>query len=160
MTPKKLLRSEDALSKREDFTKGHFQEILLGPTPTDAHSVERLIFCSGKVYYDLLAYQKSEGWEDRALLVRVEQLYPLHQELLEQLLKPYLTKKTVLVWCQEEPENMGAYHFIVPYLEKLFHEQILYAGREAAASTAVGALSVHNLEQATLVKQAFEVVKV
>lgn len=156
MTPKKLLRSEKAVSRTEDFTQGHFQEMLLGPTPADPSKVERLIFCSGKVYYDLLAYQESQGWSDRALLIRVEQLYPLHQELLQSLVKPYLTQKTTLVWCQEESENMGAYQFIRPHLEALFAKKINYAGREASASTAVGALSLHNIEQAALVKQAFE----
>ncbi len=86
----------------------------------------------------------------------MEQLYPLHQELLEKLIKPFLSQNTVFVWCQEEPENMGAYQFIKPRLESLFNKKIIYAGREASASTAVGALSVHHNEQSALVKEAFE----
>jgi 2-oxoglutarate dehydrogenase E1 component len=156
MTPKKLLRLDEAVSKTEDFTEGHFQEILLGPTSQDPLERARLIFCTGKVYYDLLAYQQTHELKASTLLIRVEQLYPLHQELLEKLIKPFLSQNTVFVWCQEEPENMGAYQFIKPRLESLFNKKIIYAGREASASTAVGALSVHHNEQSALVKEAFE----
>lgn len=155
MTPKKLLRLKQAVSRMEDFTTGSFQEILLGAEPADQHRVKSLIFCSGKVYYDLLEYQRNQGYQDQALLIRVEQLYPLHQELLEQLVKPYLKNNIVLVWCQEEPENMGAYQFIKSRLEALFDQKIIYAGREASASTAVGALSLHQIEQSNLIKKAF-----
>ncbi|MCF7729991.1 MAG: 2-oxoglutarate dehydrogenase E1 component, partial [Chthoniobacterales bacterium] len=156
MTPKKLLRLDQAVSTTKDFTQGHFQEVLLGPLPLDRSKIERLIFCSGKVYYDLLTYQEAHGLKESTLLIRIEQLYPLHQELLKQLTNPLISDKIVLVWCQEEPENMGAYQFIKPRLESLFDKKIIYAGREASASTAVGALSVHHSEQNALVKEAFE----
>ncbi len=157
MTPKKLLRSPEALSRREEFTQGHFQEILLGTTPTDAASLERIILCSGKIYYDLLNHQKNQHLQETSLLVRLEQIYPLHQELLKRLLQPYLQEKIVLLWCQEEPENMGAYRFITPYLEKLFDHKVLYAGRPAAASTAVGAASLHEAEQIEVIRKAFSI---
>ncbi len=153
MTPKSLLRAEVAVSRTEDFIQGHFEEILLGYEPANKEAVERIVFCSGKVYYDLLARQQEQGWSDRSLLVRVEQLYPLHEEKLLALVKPYLTKAT-LIWCQEEPQNMGAYTYIVPRLQKLFGKEIFYAGREASASTAVGALSEHRLEQKALLEAA------
>ena len=76
MTPKSLLRSEAAVSTTEDFTKGSFHEILEGPKPADASKVERLILCSGKVYYDLQAYREKNGWSDRSAIVRLEQIYP------------------------------------------------------------------------------------
>jgi 2-oxoglutarate dehydrogenase E1 component len=156
MTPKKLLRLDQAVSTTKDFIHGHFQEVLLGNSPIDRSKVERVIFCSGKVYYDLLTYQEAHGLKESTLLIRIEQLYPLHQELLKQLTNPFISEKIVLVWCQEEPENMGAYQFIKPRLESLFDKKIIYAGREASASTAVGALSVHYSEQTALVKEAFE----
>jgi 2-oxoglutarate dehydrogenase E1 component len=158
MTPKKLLRLKQAVSRREDFTEGSFQEILLGPRPLEPQMITRLIFCSGKVYYDLLEYQQSEtgrGYQDHVLLIRVEQLYPFHQQLMEELVTPYLKNNPILVWCQEEPENMGAYEFMKKHLEALFHQTIIYAGREASSSTAVGALALHHIEQARLVSKAF-----
>lgn len=153
MTPKSLLRSEAAVSREEDFTNGTFQEILEGPKPTDLKKVDRIIFCSGKLYYDLLAY-RSEHKKTNTALLRIEQLYPLHQEKLTSLVMQY-PESTSLIWCQEEPKNMGAYTFIEPQLRKLFGREIQYIGREADASTAAGALSVHRVEQAALVEAAF-----
>ncbi len=153
MTPKSLLRSEAAVSREEDFTGGTFQEILEGSLPADPKKVDRVILCSGKIYYDLLAYAKEHQKESVALL-RLEQLYPLHEEKLKSLVSRY-SKKATLIWCQEEPKNMGAYAFIEPQLRNLFEREVCYAGRDADASTAAGALSVHRVEQAALVAAAF-----
>ncbi|MFI0348420.1 MAG: 2-oxoglutarate dehydrogenase E1 component [Chthoniobacterales bacterium] len=155
MTPKSLLRSEAAVSRTEDFTQGAFHEIYQGSTPADATKVERVILCSGKVYYDLLAYQQSQNWNDRSVLIRIEQLYPLHKEKLKTMVEAY-PKTAQLIWCQEEPANMGAYSFMLPRLQKLFGREIFYAGRKAAASPAVGALFLHRKRQALLVKEAFD----
>jgi len=157
MTPKKLLRLKQAVSRVEDFTQGSFQEILLGPRPLESETITRLIFCSGKVYYDLLEYQQSQADQDHVLLIRVEQIYPFHQKLMEELVTPYLKNNPILVWCQEEPENMGAYEFMKKRLEALFHKKMIYAGREASSSTAVGALALHHIEQARLVSKAFSI---
>ena len=154
MTPKSLLRSEAAVSVEEDFTQGIFHEIYEGPAPASLTAVERIILCSGKVYYDLLAYQQSQGEGDRSALIRLEQLYPLHEEKLKALVEKY-PAIAALVWCQEEPENMGAYTFILPRLQALLGRTIIYAGRQASSSTAVGALSLHRIEQAELVERAF-----
>ena len=154
MTPKSLLRSEAAISKTDDFTQGAFHEIYEGPAPADPKKVERIILCSGKVYYDLLAYQQSQNWNDRSVLIRIEQLYPLHEEKLKVFIEAY-PKAAQLVWCQEEPANMGAYTFILPQLQKLFGREVFYAGRKAAASPAVGALFLHRKRQAALVEEAF-----
>ncbi|MCX6957894.1 MAG: 2-oxoglutarate dehydrogenase E1 component [Verrucomicrobiae bacterium] len=153
MTPKSLLRSEAAVSREEDFTSGTFQEILEGPLPPDLKKVDRVILCSGKVYYDLLAYRNEHQKNDTAI-IRVEQLYPLHEEKIKSIVHRY-SAKAQLVWCQEEPQNMGAYSFIEPHLRRLFARDIQYAGRDAGASTAAGALSWHRTEQATLVAAAF-----
>ncbi|MBM3857364.1 MAG: 2-oxoglutarate dehydrogenase E1 component, partial [Verrucomicrobia bacterium] len=155
MTPKSLLRAESAVSREEDFTSGTFQEILEGPLPADPKKVDRVILCSGKVFYDLQAY-RNEHQKNNVVLLRLEQLYPLHEEKIKALVSQY-PEKASLIWCQEEPKNMGAYAFIEPQLRKLFGREIQYVGRDADASTAVGALSVHRVEQAALVEQAFKI---
>lgn len=154
MTPKSLVRAEVATSVSDDFTKGEFHEIYPGPAPANPKKVDRIILCSGKVYYDLLAYQQKEGEADSSVLIRMEQLYPLHEEKLKAVVDMYPQTAT-LVWCQEEPENMGAYSFMLPRLQKLFGRDIFYAGRKASASPAVGAASLHRKHQAVLVQQAF-----
>jgi 2-oxoglutarate dehydrogenase E1 component len=154
MTPKSLLRSEAAVSTTEDFTKGSFHEILEGPKPADPAKVERLILCSGKVYYDLQSYREKNGWGDRSAIVRLEQIYPLNEEELRNVTAPYAKAKEI-VWCQEEPANMGSWHHLLPILMQFFGRAIGYAGREASASTAVGTTAAHKLEQAALIAQAF-----
>jgi 2-oxoglutarate dehydrogenase E1 component len=154
MSPKSLLRSDLAASKTVDFTEGSFHEILAGVEPADPAKVERLILCSGKVYYDLQAYREKNGWSDRSALIRLEQIYPLNEELLRKLTAPY-SKAKEIVWCQEEPENMGAWNHLLPRLMKFFGRAISYAGREPGASTAVGTSAAHKLEQAALIAQAF-----
>ena len=154
MTPKSLLTHEMAVSKTEDFTKSRFYEIL-GDTEATPKKVERVIFCSGKVYYDLLKYRQENNLTEKAAIIRIEQLYPLYSEKIKRLTEPY-TKAKKFIWCQEEPENMGAWSFILPHLLNLFPGYIHYAGRPASASPAAGTMQVHLTQQAALVKQAFE----
>ena len=117
--------------------------------------MKRVILCSGKVYYDLLNH-RAEKNIDNAAIVRVEQLYPLDETKLKSVMKAF--PKTIgIVWCQEEPENMGTWSFIEPRLRKLFAREIAYAGRDASASPAVGSLARHKSEQACLVADAFKV---
>ena len=155
MTPKSLLRSEDAVSRNEDFTSSRFYEILDDPA-AEADKISRLIFCSGKVYYDLVRGRKEAGQADTTAIVRVEQLYPLHAEKIQRIARRYPHIKRY-VWCQEEPENMGAWNFIAPRIAGLVGSLIGYAGRPASASTATGSLDAHKIQLAGLVKQAFEV---
>lgn len=155
MTPKSLLTHELAVSKTEDFTDSRFYEIL-ADEQASPKKVERVIFCSGKVYYDLLKYREENKLTARAAIIRIEQLYPLHEEKIKRLCKPYTNAKK-FVWCQEEPENMGAWTFILPRLLNIFPGYIHYAGRSASASPAAGTMQVHQAQQAALVKQAFEV---
>ena len=155
MTPKSLLRAEFASSRAEEFTGGGFEEILGSPSAAPAEKIERIIFCSGKVYYDLFNY-RAEKKVDTAAIVRIEQLYPLAEKKLRATVKPY-PKTAKVVWCQEESQNMGAWTFIEPRLRKIFKREIGYAGRDASASPAVGALALHKREQARLVAEAFSI---
>jgi 2-oxoglutarate dehydrogenase E1 component len=155
MSPKSLLTHEQAVSREEDFTGSQFAEIL-GDPEADPKTVERLIFCTGKVYYDLLKYRQENGLTHSAALIRLEQIYPLHTELLRQVTQIYGKNKKI-IWCQEEPENMGAWTFILPRLLNLFPGYIHYAGRPASASTAAGSMQVHTAQQTALVKQAFTI---
>ena len=155
MTPKSLLTHEQAVSKESDFTSSRFFEIL-GDTEASPKKVERVIFCSGKVYYDLIKYRQENSLKDAAAIIRIEQLYPLYKEKVSRLTKPFSNAKK-FVWCQEEPENMGAWTFVLPRLLNLFPGYIHYAGRPASASTAAGTMQAHQAQQAALVKQAFEV---
>jgi len=155
MTPKSLLRAEFASSPASDFTQGKFEEILAAPKAGPNDKIKRIILCSGKVYYDLLNYREGNKITDTAI-IRVEQLYPLAETKLRNITKGF-TKVSRLVWCQEEPQNMGAWTFVEPRLRKLFKREIQYAGRDASASPAVGALAIHKREQARLVKDAFSI---
>src|SRR5947209_2932459 len=105
MTPKSLLRAEQASSRADDFTSGKFEEILGSPEVGPANKMKRVILCSGKIYYDLINY-RAEKKIDNAAIIRMEQLYPLHETKLKSMMKAF--PKTIgIVWCQEEPENMG-----------------------------------------------------
>jgi len=153
MSPKSLLRNPLAVSKLEDFTTGSFQAIIPDVLLTDQKKAKRVILCSGKVYYDLHHYRITNGIEDTAI-VRLEQLYPLHREKLAELAKTYANSN--LIWCQEEPQNMGAWSNLAPELETLFGRKARFVGREAAASPAVGALSLHKIELNAFLTEAFK----
>ncbi len=154
MSPKSLLRNPAAVSTLDELATGSFQEIIDDPAMPSAALAKdgRIILCSGKVYYDLVD-QRTKLAATNTAIVRVEQLYPLHTERLAQIAAKYAKAK--LVWCQEESQNNGAWSFIAPQLETLFGRKPLYAGRDASASPAVGALALHKLEQAALLQQAF-----
>ena len=153
MTPKSLLRSEQASSRTEDFTEGSFSEVLGSPEVGPAKEMKRVILCSGKVYYDLLNYRDSEKITNAAI-IRIEQLYPLAEDKLRQAVKPF-PKRAKLIWCQEESQNMGAWTYMEPRLWTLFGRELSYAGRNASASPAVGSLAVHKREQEQLIADAF-----
>jgi 2-oxoglutarate dehydrogenase E1 component len=153
MSPKSLLRHPAAVSRIEEFSTGSFQEVIDDPRWAQAAGQpRRLILCSGKVYYDLCDHREKQGIADTAI-VRVEQLYPLHADRLAELSRRYGAAQ--LVWCQEESQNMGAWSWIAPQLEKIFGRPPAYAGRDASASPAVGSLALHRLELAGLLTAAF-----
>lgn len=154
MTPKSLLRHPKVVSSLDELAEGRFQRILADPA-TDPKGVKRLLLCSGKIYYDLEAEREELGRDDVAIL-RLEQLYPLHDESLHAALAPY-ADGTPVFWVQEEPENMGAWRFLkVQWGEKLLDRLPLFGiTRPASASPATGSGSSHRLEQAELLKAAF-----
>jgi 2-oxoglutarate dehydrogenase E1 component len=150
MTPKGMLRDPRCTSPREELIKGCFEEIL--PDLTAGKDAPRIILCTGKVYFDLDDHRKNNNITDTAI-IRVEQLYPLHEKKLQALVGRHKAEK--IVWCQEESANMGSWSFMEPRLRKLFARDIAYAGRDASASTATGATAIHELEQRELINQAF-----
>ena len=153
MTPKSLLRNERAVSRVEEFTESTFQQVL-GPTLYDPGAkIDRFIFCSGKVYYDLVTYQEQSQVRNAAL-IRIEQLYPLDLETLREKLAP-LGDPAAWVWCQEEPKNMGAWSYIAPLLGQITKRPVEFAGRPSAASPAVGSKAWHDQQQKEVVLQAF-----
>jgi 2-oxoglutarate dehydrogenase E1 component len=151
MTPKSHLRSKQASSDFSEFVNGRFHEVLADPT-ADAAKVTRVVLCSGKVAHDLTD-RRNEEKLDHVAIVRLEQLYPLHEDLLKQVVARY-AKASELVWCQEEPANQGAWFFIEPHLRRLFKRDIPYTGREAAASPAPGSNLLFQIEQEHLVAEA------
>ena len=155
MTPKSLLRHPLAVSTQTDFTKGRFYAILADPLPEKRELVERVILCSGKVYYDLAAKREALG-ALHTVLIRIEQLYPLHTEKIKRIADSCPNLKHI-VWCKEEPKNMGAWSYIAMRLRELFGERIHYAGRRESPSSAAGSLAIHRQQQEELVNQAFQV---
>ncbi|MCC5841453.1 MAG: 2-oxoglutarate dehydrogenase E1 component [Opitutales bacterium] len=151
MSPKSLLRHREAVSRKEDFTDVVFGSILTDPEKPQ--KAKRAVLCSGKVYYDLAKHRRENKITDTAI-IRIEQLYPFNHDRLNLTMAAFPDVKTI-VWCQEEPQNMGAWSFIAPILEDTLGKKPLYAGRDAAASPAVGSLILHNREQAQLVEEAF-----
>lgn len=154
MSPKSLLRHPMAVCSVEELATGAFQPFLPDPEVEDKKSIDRLIICSGKVYYDLYK-ARQENEKDSIAVGRLEQFYPFPDEDIETFLKEYKHVKEI-IWCQEEPKNMGAWTFLFPRFQSLLQEgqSITYAGRQAAASTAAGQKKIHDAEQEKLVSEA------
>ncbi|MEY4469795.1 MAG: 2-oxoglutarate dehydrogenase component [Pseudomonadota bacterium] len=158
-TPKSLLRNKDATSPVSEFTKGSFQTVIPESKSLKADKVKRVIACSGKVYYDLVKQREAKGADDTAI-IRVEQLYPFPHKAFAAEIKKY-PNATDIVWCQDEPQNQGAWFFI----QHNIHENMLegqklgYAGRPASASPAVGYSHLHQDQQKALIEAAFAKLK-
>ncbi len=158
MTPKSLLTRPEAVSGEDDFLEGQaFREVLPDPFAADnPGGIERVVFCCGKVYYDLVQYRREQEIDNTAI-VRIEQLYPFHEELLKETVAPF-SRATKFVWCQEEPLNMGAWSYIWPRLEQsIKSHHVRFAGRDRSSSPAAGSKAVHLREQKMLVEEAFSV---
>ena len=158
MTPKSLLRNKDATSPLSEFTRGSFQTIIPDSNPDvakKAEKVKRVIACSGKVYYDLVKKRADKGADDVAI-VRVEQLYPFPHKAFSAELKKY-PNATDVVWCQDEPQNQGAWFFVQHYIHEnmLDGQKLGYSGRASSASPAVGYAHLHQEQQKALVDGAF-----
>ncbi len=150
MAPKSLLRHKSCVSELKELTNGRFEEFL--PDPVPATRTDTLVLCSGKVYYDLIEAREAIR-TPKASIIRVEQFYPFNKEKFAKVIEPYAKAKKV-VWCQEEPENMGAWPFLAPLLEDCLGRKPVYVGRTATASPATGSLTLHKKEQASLVADA------
>lgn len=162
MTPKSLLRHKFSVSSLDDFVTGQHFQVAIPDSLKEISKIRRVVLCSGKVYYDLLEKREEKKLKHVAL-IRLEQLYPFPRDVLVKMLQPY--KKAEVVWCQEEPMNMGAWTFLDRRLEEVLTQaQIkakrpLYVGRPEAAATATGFLGRHVFEQNLLVNQALNLVK-
>ena len=154
MTPKSLLRHPRVVSRLLDLADGGFQRLIPDSNP-ERHQVRRVLLCSGKIYYDLEKYREEQKRDDVAI-VRLEQLYPLREQHLAAALDPYLDG-TPVFWVQEEPENMGAWRYLLIHFGDRLLGRLPFAGisRPAAASPATGSHASHEREQAQIVDRAF-----
>mgnify|MGYP000229968077 FL=1 len=153
MTPKSLLRNPEAVSPLEQLARGSFAAVI---DDDDAPaSVRRLIFCSGKIYYELRQRLRAIG-KHTVALVRLEQFYPLPEKALGQIIKRY-KKAREYFWVQEEPENMGGWQFARPRLEALLNKPLHYVGRPAAASPATGYPKIYRRQQDAIIDEAIGV---
>ena len=150
MTPKSLLRHPKVVSSLEDLAEGQFQPIIDDAT-ADASKVEKLVLCSGKLYYELLA-KKEETNDESVALVRLEQIYPLDKQKLDELFAKY-NQRTSLVWAQEEPENMGAWTFI---LRNLRDTGIDVVAPVPSGSPAPGSHKMFDRNQSGVINRVFE----
>ena len=158
-TPKSLLRNKDATSPVSEFTHGSFQTVIPENKTLKADKVKRVVACSGKVYYDLVKHREAKGADDVAI-IRVEQLYPFPHKAFAAELKKY-PNASDLVWCQDEPQNQGAWFFIQHNIHENMQagQKLGYAGRAASASPAVGYSHLHQDQQKALIEAAFAKLK-
>jgi 2-oxoglutarate dehydrogenase E1 component len=159
MTPKSLLRHKDAASELVELARGEFRTVIPDASLGDPLKVKRAILCSGKVYYDVKAEREDRKADDVAL-IRIEQLYPFPHKALSAEFKR-LANMTDVVWCQDEPQNMGAWFYVQHHLleEMSDAHKLGYAGRPASASPAVGYYAKHNEQQKALIDAAFAKLK-
>jgi 2-oxoglutarate dehydrogenase E1 component len=146
-TPKGLLRLKACTNPIEDFTHGSYQKIL--DDPIKPLKASKLILCSGKIFYDLL-----EKRDETTAIIRIEELYPLDINLLQEIVSKYKSVKQVF-WAQDEPSNMGAFEYLRPFLTAIFGFLPTYAGRERSASSATGSLARHNEEFKAIIDTLF-----
>jgi 2-oxoglutarate dehydrogenase complex dehydrogenase (E1) component-like enzyme len=157
MTPKSLLRLPAATSSVDDLAGGGFQPLIDDSEVNNADSIKRIVLCSGKVFYDLNdARKKAE--ERRVAIVRLEQFYPFPLKVIKETIARYASASE-LVWCQEEPKNMGGWTFMESRLENLMTrcDRPRYVGRAESPSPATGSYAVHVKEQEKLVSEALTI---
>ncbi len=148
-TPKGLLRHPECVSAIEDFTSGKFQEIIEDPIAPD--TIDQLVFCSGRIYYDLIAEREKRLTQNMSI-IRVEQLYPLDEDQLKKAAKKNAKQ---VYWVQDEPKNMGAWVFMRPYLQEAFNTEPRYIGRERSASPAAGSYALHQKQHQSIIEALF-----
>jgi 2-oxoglutarate dehydrogenase E1 component len=155
MSPKSLFRHRLATSTLEDLADGSFQSVIPELDKLDPIGVDRLVFCSGKVYYDLLEARREKEMSNVAL-VRLEQLYPFPYDDMKDIIRQYPQARSI-VWCQEEPRNHGAWRSNRHRIERVLPEKVKYvefSGRAPSASPASGYMNQHLIEQKRLVEEA------
>jgi 2-oxoglutarate dehydrogenase E1 component len=157
LTPKSLLRHKMAVSTLEDLAEGAFHNVLAELDELDPLAVDRLVLCSGKVYFDLLEARR-EAQADNVAIIRLEQLYPFPELELQKTMAAYHNLKET-VWCQEEPKNQGAWYGSQHHMRRAIQRHdpdiyLGYAGRSALAAPATGHAKLHNLRQRRLVQEA------
>jgi len=157
MTPKSLLRLPAAGSSLAQLTSGGFAALIDDADVTDSNKVERMVLCSGKVFYDL-AEARKKAPADNVAIIRVEQFYPFPLKAIKETIGKYPHAKE-LVWCQEEPKNMGGWTFMESRLENLLPrcDRARYVGRAESPSPATGNYAVHVREQDRLIREALTV---
>ncbi|MEC9179081.1 MAG: 2-oxoglutarate dehydrogenase E1 component, partial [Pseudomonadota bacterium] len=165
MTPKSLLRHKECISSLEDMSLGSSfhrvfwdnDDVRLDGHLKEADKIRRVVMCSGKVYYDLSKARNEAGLND-VYIMRIEQLYPYPETAVKQMLSGF--PQAEMIWCQEEPKNMGVWTFIEPYLEQTLlsidakHTRPVYSGRAASASTATGLMARHQAEMESFINDA------
>jgi 2-oxoglutarate dehydrogenase E1 component len=154
MSPKSLLRHKLAVSTPEDLTEGSFQPLIPEQYGIIPKQATRLILCSGKIFYDLLESRPDDN-PDNIAIIRLEQLYPFPDNIFKQELEKYPNLEQI-IWCQEEPQNQGAWYQIKHHFVDCISKNIdlKYCGRPASASPAVGSFSIHIEQQKAVVEQA------
>ncbi len=154
ISPKSLLRHKESISSLEDLANGEYQVVIPDAELQNTQKVKRVVFCSGKVYFDLVAARRERGIDDIAI-VRLEQLYPFPHDQFKIEIDRYKDAKEI-VWCQEEPGNQGAWHRIQHYLQRqmLPHQKLSYALRPSSSTPAGGYLALHNQRQKAVVDAA------
>ena len=157
MTPKSLLRHPEAKSSKKEFLSGTFKEIIDDASAGNKKKIKRLIFTSGKVYYELNKFRKDNKRDDTAI-IRIEQFYPFKTEMIRDIIHSYSNADKVF-WVQEEPKNMGAWNFLWHRLQEISlpGQKIYYSGRPESASPAVGSAKVSNQQQEELIRNAYSI---
>ena len=152
MSPKSMLRHKLSVSSLEDLTEGQFQTVIDDIDEMKTKQVKRVVFCSGKVFYDLLEQRREQKLADVAL-VRLEQLYPFPDEAVQAIVAKY-SEAVEWIWCQEEPRNQGSWQFIQDFLRPVVTGELNYVGRESYAAPAEGHFQTHMANQNALVNRA------
>jgi 2-oxoglutarate dehydrogenase E1 component len=155
MTPKSLLRHKACVSTLEDLTQGEYKWVIPEVDDIDPEKVKRVIICCGKLYYELLDKRRQEKIDDVAI-IRLEQIYPLPGQQLNEILTAY-SNTNDLLWCQEEPKNQGAWDFCKPRLAAMLDKrwEVNYVGRQPSSAPAVGSAKLHAHQQREIIEQAF-----
>jgi 2-oxoglutarate dehydrogenase E1 component len=162
MTPKSLLRHPKVVSQTKEFTRGAFEELLDDTQVKGTEKVQRLLMCTGKIYYELDAFRETHPDVAKVPILRLEQLYPFPYEGITKLLQKNYPQVREIIWVQEEPKNMGAWNFVRSRMQEVKHEiqTVTYVGRKNSGSTAEGSLKAHEQEQKRIIEEAFRLAKI